>query len=116
MAPKRLYLKKAELIKKNKKEMENNKRISEMHNKYLPKYLSPKIINAVGFIEYIKERGKLDMKSITKFLSEEKRFSQKEINWVLMLLSFEAIEEILSTPEVNGLIKIAINKTKTTLH
>jgi hypothetical protein len=26
------------------------------HNKYLPKYLSSKILNAVGFIEYTKAR------------------------------------------------------------
>jgi hypothetical protein len=27
------------------------------HNKYLPKYLSAKILNAIGFIEYTKQKG-----------------------------------------------------------
>lgn len=87
-----------------------------MHNKYLPKYLSVKILNAIGFIEYTKQKGTLDMPGITKFLKEEKKFSQKEIGWVLLLLSLESVEEILSTPEIGDLIRSAIAKTKKTLH
>jgi hypothetical protein len=87
-----------------------------MHNKYLPKYLSIKILNAIGFIEYTKQKGTLDMPGITKFLKEEKKFSQKEIGWVLLLLSLESVEEILSTPEIGDLIRSAIAKTKKTLH
>ena len=86
------------------------------HNKYLPKYLSPKILNAVGFVEFTKQKGKLDMDGMVKFLMKVKKFTHKEIGWLLLLLSFEAIEEILSTPEVNGLIKAAINKTRGTIH
>jgi len=87
-----------------------------MHNKYLPKYLSVKILNAIGFIEYTKQKGTLDMPGITKFLKENKKFSQKEIGWVLLLLSLESVEEILSTPEIGDLIRSAIAKTKKTLH
>jgi hypothetical protein len=110
---KKLYLKKAELLKRKEDEKINEK---EMHNKYLPKYLSPKILNAIGFIQFTKQKGELDMPGMTKFLVEEKKFSQKEIGWILLLLSFETIEEILSTPEVSSLLKTAINKTRTTLH
>ena len=110
---KKLYLKKAELLKRKEAEKINEK---EMHNKYLPKYLSPKILNAIGFIQFTKQKGELDMPGMTKFLMEEKKFSQKEIGWILLLLSFETIEEILSTPEVSSLLKTAINKTRTTLH
>jgi len=110
---KKLYIKKAELLKRKEDEKINEK---EMHNKYLPKYLSPKILNAIGFIQFTKQKGELDMPGMTKFLMEEKKFSQKEIGWILLLLSFETIEEILSTPEVSSLLKAAINKTRTTLH
>jgi len=110
---KKLYLKKAELIKRKEAEKINEK---EMHNKYLPKYLSPKILNAIGFIQFTKQKGELDMPVMTKFLVEKKKFSQKEIGWILLLLSFETIEEILSTPEVSNLLKVAIAKTRTTIH
>ena len=86
------------------------------HNKYLPKYLSVKILNAIGFIEYTKQKGSLDMPGITRFLKEEKKFSKKEISWVLLLLSLEAVEEILSTPEIGGLIKDAISKNRGSIH
>jgi hypothetical protein len=86
------------------------------HNKYLPKYLSSKILNAVGFVEYTRSKGHLDMKGIVKFLETEKKFSQKEIGWVMLLLSIEAIEEILGTPEIGGKIQEAILKNKRTLH
>jgi hypothetical protein len=88
----------------------------EMHNKYLPKHLSPKILNAIGFIEYTKQRGELDMPGMTRFLMEERKLSSKEIGWVLLLLSFDAIEEILATPEVGGMIKDAIQKSRGTIH
>jgi hypothetical protein len=48
------------------------------HNKYLPKYLSSKILNAVGFIEYTKEKGELDMKGITKFLMKKRSLLKKK--------------------------------------
>ena len=86
------------------------------HNKYLPKYLSAKILNAIGFIEYTKRKGDLDMPNITEFLMKEKKLTKKEMNWVLLLLSLEAVEEILATPEVSVLIKSAINKNRKTLH
>ena len=88
----------------------------DRHNKYLPKYLSVKILNAVGFIEFTRQQGKLDMHHMTKFLMEEKKFTHKEISWVLLLLSLETVEEILSTPEIGGLIKDAITKNKQTIH
>ena len=86
------------------------------HNKYLPKYLSAKILNAVGFVEYSRRKNYVDMKGMVKFLETEKKFSQKEIGWVLLLLSLEAIEEILGTPEIGGKIQEALLKNKKTLH
>jgi hypothetical protein len=102
-----------------KREVERDKQIKEQdkkHNKYLPKYLSAKILNAVGFVEYTKKNGTLDMKGMIKFLETEKKFSQKEIGWVLLLLSIESIEEILGTPEIGGKIQEAILNSKRTLH
>ena len=86
------------------------------HNKYLPKYLSAKILNAVGFVEYSRRKNYVDMKGMVKFLETEKKFSQKEIGWVLLLLSIEAIEEILGTPEIGGKIQEALLKNKRTIH
>jgi hypothetical protein len=86
------------------------------HNKYLPKYLSAKILNAVGFVEYSRRKNYVDMKGMVKFLETEKKFSQKEIGWVLLLLSLEAIEEILGTPEIGGKIQEALLKNKRTIH
>ena len=104
------------IIEKHKLMKQKEKEQLEMHNKYLPKHLSPKILNAIGFIEYTKQRGELDMPGMTRFLMEEKKLSSKEIGWVLLLLSFEAIEEILATPEVGGMIKDAIQKSRGTIH
>ena len=101
------------------KYMERKQEIKEQdkkHNKYLPKYLSAKILNAVGFVEYTRNKGHLDMKGMVKFLETEKKFSQKEICWVLLLLSIESIEEILGTPEIGGKIQEAILNSKKTLH
>ena len=106
----KLFMEREKLMKQKEEEQ------VKMHNKYLPKYLSVKILNAIGFIEYTRQKGTLDMPGITKFLKEEKKFSEKEISWVLLLLSLEAVEEILSTPEVGGMIKEAILKNKITLH
>ena len=106
----KLYIKRDMLMKQKEKEQ------MEMHNKYLPKYLSPKILNAVGFIEFTKQKGQLDMPAITKFLTETKKLTSKEMSWVLLLLSFEAVEEILSTPEVGGMIRDAIQKNRGTIH
>jgi hypothetical protein len=112
-----LLLKRKELLEK--REEERIKQIKEQdkkHNKYLPKYLSAKILNAVGFVEYTRSKGHLDMKGMVKFLETEKKFSQKEICWVLLLLSIESIEEILGTPEIGGKIQEAILNSKKTLH
>jgi hypothetical protein len=106
----KLFIERDKLMKQKEKEQ------IEIHNKYLPKYLSTKILNAIGFIEYTKQKGTLDMPGITKFLKENKKFSQKEIGWVLLLLSLESVEEILSTPEIGDLIRSAIAKAKKTLH
>ena len=106
----KLYIKRDMLMKQKEKEQ------MEMHNKYLPKYLSPKILNAVGFIEFTKQKGQLDMPAMTKFLTETKKLTSKEMSWVLLLLSFEAVEEILSTPEVGGMIRDAIQKNRGTIH
>jgi hypothetical protein len=88
----------------------------EMHNKYLPEYLSVKILNAVGFVEYTRKTGKLDMKGMVKFLETEKKFSQQEIGWVLLLLSLETVQEILGTPEIGEKIQDAIRKNRKTIH
>jgi len=100
---------------KIKKEIELKEQAA-MHNKYLPKYLSTKILNAIGFIEYTRQKGELDMPAMTNFLRKDKQFNNKEISWVLLLLSLESVEEILSTPEIGNLIKNAIIKTKKTIH
>jgi hypothetical protein len=112
-----LLLKRKELLEK--REVERDKQIKEQdkkHNKYLPKYLSAKILNAIGFIEYTKLKGNVDMSSISKFLMEEKKLTKKEMGWVLLLLSLEAVEEILATPEVSDMIKEAVYKNRKTLH
>jgi hypothetical protein len=106
----KLFIERDKLMKQKEEEQ------IEMHNKYLPKYLSVKILNAVGFVEYTMQTGKLDMKGMVKFLETEKKFSQKEISWVLLLLSLEAIEEILGTPEIGGKIQETLLKHKKTLH
>jgi hypothetical protein len=100
---------------KIKKEIELKEQAA-MHNKYLPKYLSTKILNAIGFIEYTRQKGELDMPAMTNFLRKDKQFNNKEISWVLLLLSLESVEEILSTPEIGNLIRNAILKTKKTIH
>lgn len=100
---------------KIKKEIELKEQTA-LHNKYLPKYLSVKILNAIGFIEYTKQKGELDMPAMTNFLKKDKQFNNKEISWVLLLLSLESVEEILSTPEIGNLIRNAILKTKKTIH
>jgi len=100
---------------KIKKEIELKEQAA-MHNKYLPKYLSTKILNAIGFIEYTRQKGELDMPAMTNFLRKDKHFNNKEISWVLLLLSLESVEEILSTPEIGNLIRNAILKTKKTIH
>lgn len=100
---------------KIKKEIELKEQAA-MHNKYLPKYLSTKILNAIGFIEYTRQKGELDMPAMTNFLKKDKQFNNKEISWVLLLLSLESVEEILSTPEIGNLIRNAIIKTKKTIH
>ena len=109
----KLFIERDKLMKQREKEMREQELL---HFKHLPKHLSAKIINAVGFIEYTRSKGTLDMPEMTKFLKENKKFNDKEIGWVLLLLSLDAIEEILSTPEVGGLIKDAILKNKKTLH
>jgi hypothetical protein len=114
---KSLIIERSKLLKQKEEVVEKElKKKEALHNKYLPKYLSPKILRAVGFIEYTKQRGELDMPGMTRFLMEEKKLSSKEIGWVLLLLSFEAIEEILATPEVGGMIKDAIQKSRGTIH
>jgi hypothetical protein len=70
----------------------------------------------VGFVEYSRRKNYVDMKGMVKFLETEKKFSQKEIGWVLLLLSLEAIEEILGTPEIGGKIQEALLKNKRTIH
>jgi hypothetical protein len=104
------------IIEKHKLMKQKEKEQLEMHNKYLPKHLSPKILNAIGFIEYTKQRGELDMPGMTTFLMEERKLSSKEIGWVLLLLSFDAIEEILATPEIRNMIKNAVQKSRGTIH
>ena len=107
-----------ELIQKRKMIMEQKEKENQelLNYKYLPKYLMPKILNAVGFIEYTRQKGSLDMNAMTNFLMKEKKLTKKEMGWVLLLLSFDAVEEILSTPEVGGMIKDAILRNKKTLH
>ena len=82
----KLFIERDKLMKQKETEQ------IEMHNKYLPKYLSTKILNAVGFIEYTLQKGKLNMPDMIKFLQTEKKFSQREIGWVMLLLSLETVE------------------------
>ena len=107
-------IQKRKMIMEQKEKEEKNQEL--LNYKYLPKYLMPKILNAVGFIEYTRQKGSLDMNAMTNFLMKEKKLTKKEMGWVLLLLSLDAVEEILSTPEVGGMIKDAILKNKKTLH
>ena len=107
-------IQKRKMIMEQKEKEEKNQEL--LNYKYLPKYLMPKILNAVGFIEYTRQKGSLDMNAMTNFLMKEKKLTKKEMGWVLLLLSFDAVEEILSTPEVGGMIKDAILRNKKTLH
>lgn len=113
----KLMERRKQIMEQKEKERQEHIKNQELLNyKYLPKYLMPKILNAVGFIEYTKSKGKLDMNLMTDFLMKEKKLTQKEMSWVLLLLSLESIEELLSTPEIGGYIKDLITKTKKTLH
>jgi formamidopyrimidine-DNA glycosylase len=113
----KLFLKREEIMKEEKIKKETElKQQTVINNKYLPKYLSIKILNAVGFVEYTRSKGHLDMKGMVKFLETDKKFSQKEIGWVLLLLSIESIEEILGIPEIGGKIQEVILKSRKTLH
>ena len=60
--------------------------------KVLPKYLQPKILSAVA---YLHECYPNIDKSIERLATLQKRLSEKEIMWVMSLLTFEKLLDIV---------------------
>tara|TARA_R100001015_G_C4537963_1_gene102678 strand:- start:223 stop:477 length:255 start_codon:yes stop_codon:yes gene_type:complete len=60
--------------------------------KALPKYLQPKILSAVA---YLHECYPNIDKSIERLTALQKRLSEKEIMWVMSLLTFEKLLDIV---------------------
>ena len=60
--------------------------------KALPKYLQPKILSAVA---YLHECYPNIDKSIERLATLQKRLSEKEIMWVMSLLTFEKLLDIV---------------------
>jgi len=58
----------------------------------LPKYLQPKILSAVA---YLHECYPNIDKSIERLATLQKRLSEKEIMWVMSLLTFEKLLDIV---------------------
>ena len=64
----------------------------------LPKYLTKKIMLGVSFLN---ERNETKEKIIERieFLKTEKKYSDKEISYILLLLSLPMIDEFFSDPD-----------------
>ena len=65
-----------------------------MHKKIktLPEYLQPKILSAVAYIH--SAAPNLD-KAVERLTKLQKHFSEKEIMWVMSLLTFEKLLDIV---------------------
>ena len=60
--------------------------------KVLPKYLQPKILSAVA---YVNECAPNINKSVERINTLQKHLSEKEIMWVMSLLAFEQLLDIV---------------------
>ena len=60
--------------------------------KALPKYLQPKILSAVA---YVNECAPNINKSVERINTLQKHLSEKEIMWVMSLLAFEQLLDIV---------------------
>ena len=60
--------------------------------KLLPEYLQPKIISAVAYINEV--APDID-KAVERINSLQKRLTEKEIMWVMSLLTFEKLLDIV---------------------
>ena len=60
--------------------------------KALPKYLQPKILSAVA---YVNECAPNINKSVERINTLQKHLSEKEIMWVMSLLTFEKLLDIV---------------------
>ena len=60
--------------------------------KVLPKYLQPKILSAVA---YVNEAAPNVDKAVERINTLQKHLSEKEIMWVMSLLAFEKLLDIV---------------------
>ena len=58
----------------------------------LPKWLSSKILSAVDFIRQVKGDDELTMKRLDEVI---KKFSPKEMTWVMMLLTLPKLQTLI---------------------
>ena len=82
-----------------------------MHKKIktLPEYLQPKILSAVAYIH--SAAPNLD-KAVERLNKLQKHLSEKEIMWVMSLLTFEKLLDIVKdSPEFNDYTKTMKERT-----
>ena len=77
--------------------------------KVLPTYLQPKILSAVAFVH----ESYPDMKkSVERINTLQMHLSEKEIMWVMSLLTFEKLLDLVKdTPEFDNYSKIMKERT-----
>ena len=77
--------------------------------KALPIYLQPKILSAVA---YINECSPDINKAVERISTLQKHLSEKEIMWVMSLLTFEKLLDIVKdSPEFNDYTKTMKERT-----
>ena len=77
--------------------------------KVLPAYLQPKIISAVAYVHECSPN--LD-KAVERINTLQKHLSEKEIMWVMSLLTFEKLLDIVKdSPEFNDYTKTMKERT-----
>ena len=77
--------------------------------KSLPPYLQPKILSAVAYIHSASPNINKAVERITKL---QKHLSDKEIMWVMSLLTFEKLLDIVKdSPEFNDYTKTMKERT-----
>ena len=77
--------------------------------KALPKYLQPKILSAVAYIHECYPDMK---KSVERLNTVQRHLSEKEIMWVMSLLTFEKLLELVkSSPDFADYTKTMKERT-----
>ena len=77
--------------------------------KVLPDYLQPKILSAVAFVNAVAPN--LD-KAVERISTLQKHLSEKEIMWVMSLLTFEKLLDIVKdSPEFDHYSKTMKERT-----